>query len=79
MSAKLAVVTGSNRGIGFEIVRGLAKEFDGDVLLTARDEVKGNEALQQLKEEGVEGVKFHQLDITDEESIKNLAAFIKEK
>jgi len=27
-------VTGSNKGIGFAIVRGLCKQFSGDVILT---------------------------------------------
>ena len=31
---RLAIVTGSNKGIGFEIVKALAKDFDGDVYLT---------------------------------------------
>jgi short-subunit dehydrogenase involved in D-alanine esterification of teichoic acids len=31
---RVAVVTGGNKGIGFEIVKRLCKEFDGDVILT---------------------------------------------
>lgn len=31
---RCAVVTGSNKGIGFEIVKELCKTFDGDVFLT---------------------------------------------
>ena len=31
---RVAVVTGSNKGIGYEIVRGLCKQFDGVVYLT---------------------------------------------
>ncbi len=32
--SKVAVVTGSNKGIGFAIVRALCKQFDGIVYLT---------------------------------------------
>jgi NAD(P)-dependent dehydrogenase (short-subunit alcohol dehydrogenase family) len=34
MSRKVAVVTGSNKGIGYAVVKGLAKQFQGDVILT---------------------------------------------
>jgi carbonyl reductase 1 len=31
---RVALVTGSNKGIGYAIVKGLAQKFDGDVYLT---------------------------------------------
>ena len=31
---RVAIVTGSNKGIGFELVKALAKDFDGNVYLT---------------------------------------------
>ena len=34
MSEKVAIVTGSNKGIGYEIVRGLCKNLNGVVYLT---------------------------------------------
>ncbi|KAJ8352476.1 hypothetical protein SKAU_G00239520 [Synaphobranchus kaupii] len=34
---KVALVTGSNKGIGFAVVRSLCKNFTGDVYLSARD------------------------------------------
>ncbi len=37
MVLRVAVVTGSNKGIGLAIVRALCKQFRGDVYLTARD------------------------------------------
>lgn len=76
---KVAIVTGSNRGIGHSIVKGLAKSFDGDVYLTSRDESAGKTATEELKKEGYERVKYHQLDIDDLNSIQRLASFIKEK
>jgi carbonyl reductase 1 len=78
MSTKVAIVTGGNKGVGFATVRGLAKNFTGDVYLTARSEDRGQAAVKELATENLK-VHFHQLDIDNEESIKTLAAFIKEK
>jgi len=66
---KVAVVTGSNKGIGLAIVTSLCKQFDGDVILAARDEGRGLEAVEGLKKEGL-NTKFQLLDITNMESIK---------
>ena len=44
----------------------------------ARDEARGAEAVQKLKEEGLEP-KFHQLDITDTNSIARLKEFLLSK
>ncbi|MFN8578190.1 MAG: SDR family oxidoreductase [Candidatus Sericytochromatia bacterium] len=71
---KLAVVTGSNKGIGFEICKQLAHKGI-EVILTARNDDKGKKAEQELKEQGLD-VKYHQLDVSDENSVKNLASFI---
>jgi len=75
---KVAVVTGSNKGIGFAIVRGLCKKFEGDVFLTARNEERGTAAVKELQKEGL-SPKFHQLDITDHSSIVRLRDFLMEK
>nr|KAG5702687.1 hypothetical protein BaRGS_013324 [Batillaria attramentaria] len=74
-SKKVAVVTGSNKGIGFAIVRALCKQFDGDVYLTARDEGRGANAVEELNKEGLKP-KFHQLDIDDPSSIDRLRDFL---
>lgn len=74
----VAVVTGSNKGIGFAIVRALCKQFAGDVYLTARDPGRGQEAVAKLQEEGLHAL-FHQLDIDDLQSIRALRDFLKEK
>lgn len=76
--SKVAVVTGSNKGIGFAIVRGLCKQFDGHVYLTARNEQLGVAAVGELEKEGLKP-KFHQLDITDKSSVAKFATFLKEK
>uniref|UniRef100_A0A3Q2X3C5 carbonyl reductase (NADPH) n=2 Tax=Haplochromis burtoni TaxID=8153 RepID=A0A3Q2X3C5_HAPBU len=78
MSTKVAVVTGSNKGIGLAIVRALCKQFNGDVYVTSRDVGRGEEAVKTLNSEGLKP-KFHQLDINDLNSIKNAAAYFKGK
>ena len=75
MAARVAVVTGSNKGIGLAIVRGLCKQFQGDVYLTSRDEQRGRDALAKLQSEGL-SPKYHQLDITDMESVTRLKEFL---
>lgn len=77
-SVPVAVVTGSNKGIGFEIVRAMCKQFPGDVYLTARDPGRGQEAVAKLQEEGLHPL-FHQLDIDDPQSIRALRDFLKQK
>ncbi len=65
---RIAVVTGGNRGIGLEICRQLGR-LGLEVVLTARDEVKGHAAAKQLDAEGLD-VSFQQLDVTDPASVQ---------
>lgn len=74
--ARVAVVTGSNKGIGLAIVRALCKQFEGDVYLTARDPKLGEEAVGKLQQEGLRAC-FHQLDINNPESVRALRDFLK--
>ncbi|KAL2478970.1 NAD(P)-binding Rossmann-fold superfamily protein [Forsythia ovata] len=72
----IAVVTGANRGIGFEIVHQLA--LHGlTVVLTSRETAVGEEAAKVLQEGGL-NVVFHQLDIVDPSSIETFTEWIKE-
>ncbi|XP_030058066.1 carbonyl reductase [NADPH] 1 [Microcaecilia unicolor] len=77
-SRQVAVVTGSNKGIGLAIVRALCKQFTGDVYLTSRDPKLGEAAVKELQGEGLTAF-FHQLDITDLQSIRRLRDFLKQK
>lgn len=63
-SAKVALVTGGNRGIGFETVRQLA-EKGLTVLLAARIMEEAEQAAASLKEEGLTAVSPVKLDITN--------------
>lgn len=74
---KVAVVTGSNKGIGFEIVKQLCKRFDGDVYLTSRNADNGKKALEELAQQGLHP-KFYQLDILNVDQIKKFAEFLKD-
>lgn len=74
-TTRIAVVTGANKGIGFWIVKGLCKKFDGHVYLTARNEKLGHDAVKLLENEGLQP-KFHQLDINCNESIKKLREYL---
>ena len=76
---RYAVVTGANKGIGFEICRQLANNGIR-VVLTSRDEKRGLEAVETLRREtevSEQTLVFHQLDVTDPASITSLAQFVK--
>jgi len=70
----IALVTGANKGIGFEIARGLGK-LGAMVLLGCRSEALGKKAAETLNAEGLraEPVK---LDVTDRATIHKAAADI---
>lgn len=73
---RIAVVTGANKGIGLEICRQLASH-GVTVVLTARDEGRGIESFEKLKNSGFSDILFHQLDVADPSSVASLADFIK--
>lgn len=75
-SKRVAVVTGANRGIGFEVCRQLERAGI-EVVLTARDRDKGLEAVDRLARDGHE-VHFHPLDIASVESAAALADHLRE-
>ncbi|HEX7181138.1 MAG TPA: SDR family oxidoreductase [Thermoanaerobaculia bacterium] len=68
---RVAVVTGGNRGIGFEICRQLAAR-GLKVVLTARDEEKARTASEELDGDVVP----FQLDVTQPEAAGRLVAFL---
>eukprot|EP00871_Galdieria_phlegrea_P002650 jgi/Galph1/3386/GphlegSOOS_G2052.1 len=73
---RIALVTGGNKGIGFEICKKIGQtERNILVILAARDEQRGTEACRKLKEQGV-NVIYKQLEVSDASSVKNCAAWI---
>jgi NAD(P)-dependent dehydrogenase (short-subunit alcohol dehydrogenase family) len=66
---KIALVTGANRGIGFETCRQLG-QLGFTVLLSARDSRKGEVATKQLIDNGLE-VIFYQLDLSNKSHIQH--------
>jgi len=76
-NAKIAVVTGGNRGIGFETCRQLAKQ-GLHVVLTSREPEKGQRAVETLSSEGL-NVTHHPLTVTDTDSVAQLAAFLQDE
>jgi NAD(P)-dependent dehydrogenase (short-subunit alcohol dehydrogenase family) len=72
---KTALVTGANRGIGFEIVRQLADRGFA-VWLTARHKKRGTEALLELKKPG-RAIRFLELDVSDTTSIAKAVQSLK--
>jgi NAD(P)-dependent dehydrogenase (short-subunit alcohol dehydrogenase family) len=71
---KIALITGANRGLGFEIGRQLARQGI-QVIMGVRDAAKGQIALQLLQKDGLT-VAFQSLDVTDSESIESIRSHI---
>jgi NAD(P)-dependent dehydrogenase (short-subunit alcohol dehydrogenase family) len=71
---KIALVTGANRGIGFEVCRQLA-ERGYQVLLAARDASKAREAAAKIGKD----VESLVLNVTDADSIQRCAAAVQSK
>lgn len=65
----ITLITGANKGIGFETARQLT-ELGHTVYLGARDIERGEQAAAQI------GARFVQLDVTDDESVAKALATI---
>src|ERR1700722_7962798 len=73
----IALISGANKGIGYEIARGLgARKIT--VLVGARDAARGQAAVQKLKAEGADA-RFVKLDMADHETIRSAAAGIEKE
>jgi NAD(P)-dependent dehydrogenase (short-subunit alcohol dehydrogenase family) len=76
MTKKVALVTGANKGIGYETARKLAQE-GVHVLLGSRDRARGEQAARALAREG--SVEHILLDVTDVDSIEATRSYIADK
>src|SRR5271157_1938769 len=73
---KVALITGANKGLGFEMARQLG-QAGVTVLLAARDPQKGEAAAAKLRGEGLD-VRFLRLDVTNKTDRALAFAFLEE-
>lgn len=73
---QVALVTGGNRGIGFELVKQLALK-GYKVILASRDPEMGHEAVQKLKESNLD-VSFVVMNVDNQDSISQAAITVTE-
>ncbi|OQR73668.1 carbonyl reductase-like [Tropilaelaps mercedesae] len=78
MVRRVAVITGANKGIGKSIVKHmLERGFQGDVILTARNQTRGLKAVEELTKLCSKAPLFYRLDVTDCASVEKLRDYIK--
>ena len=70
----VAIVTGGNRGIGYEICKELSMA-DCNVVLTSRNEEEGRRAVAKLHHHD-DKVAYRRLDVTDSKDISSLRDWI---
>ncbi len=75
---KIALITGANKGIGFETARQLA-ELDYYVYIGSRDKDKGLKAIEKLNALGLNYVDYIEIDVTDINSIKSARQILEKK
>ena len=72
-TGKVAIVTGANTGIGYEIARALARK-KAFVILACRNSTKGEAALHRiLREQSAAKIGFMRLDLADLSSVHGFA------
>ena len=71
--SKIALITGANKGIGLETARQLARDHGFTVLIGARDEARGQQAVDELKAANLDA-RLLLIDPTDAASIERAAA-----
>jgi NAD(P)-dependent dehydrogenase (short-subunit alcohol dehydrogenase family) len=74
---KIALVTGGNRGIGFETCHQLGRQ-GVHILLTSRNRDKGEIAAKKLRQEGYD-ISYYQLDVTDVAGVAALREVVEQQ
>jgi NAD(P)-dependent dehydrogenase (short-subunit alcohol dehydrogenase family) len=77
MTQKVAVITGSHKGLGYAIARKLAQQKNIRVVLTSRQEQDGLAAQQRLSSENIQ-VDFHRLDVTSDASVQEFTTWLQQ-
>lgn len=77
MVQRVAVITGSHKGLGYAIARQLAQKADTQVVLTTRKPQDGLAAQQRLSDESIQ-VDYHPLDVTSDESVQQFTIWLKQ-
>jgi NAD(P)-dependent dehydrogenase (short-subunit alcohol dehydrogenase family) len=73
LTGKIAIVTGANSGIGYEMARALAGK-EARVILACRNKDKGDAAVRQITQEYPEAkAELMQLDLADLASVRRFA------
>eukprot|EP00521_Asterionellopsis_glacialis_P013172 CAMPEP_0195298134 /NCGR_PEP_ID=MMETSP0707-20130614/22870_1 /TAXON_ID=33640 /ORGANISM="Asterionellopsis glacialis, Strain CCMP134" /LENGTH=261 /DNA_ID=CAMNT_0040360135 /DNA_START=145 /DNA_END=927 /DNA_ORIENTATION=- len=84
---KLAIVTGSNTGVGFETAKYLVNDYGFDVILACRSRDKGLSAANKINEEVSrcstdshgKAIFLHPLDLCDFDSVKEFSTQVQKK
>lgn len=77
---KVGIVTGGNRGIGFEVVRGLLRESDLERIIVCSRSIKnGKKAVESMRDEfgnRIDNCEVSQLDLADTKSIESFVDWL---
>jgi NAD(P)-dependent dehydrogenase (short-subunit alcohol dehydrogenase family) len=74
---KIALITGANKGLGFEMAKQLG-QAGVTVVLAARDAGRGQAAAEKLKKDGLD-VEFLKLEVTNEDDRAAAAEYLGKK